>query len=764
MKRLLLTIALFTVVSTVGVWAQHHWTLSHDGEGASTETVVYAKLDLGSPSQTPDYANYEVAAFVGDEVRAVAACTSNLSTGNNNYFLLNVKGNYDQAGTEDDGKNIAFKMYNLTTGVEYNLTPASAVTFNGGSYGSYSALFALSAVEVEMMRIEDITMNKGDVIDLTTRLAFEPANATMPNGIKWGLGAGADQYVSITEAGVLTALAPGENIEVTYQYGIGSAKSVYVTVKSPATAITVNPGYETIYVNVGDEATLTSKLRSAVTLTPADATDVVHWVSADEAIVYENLTNGNWVPAARGTVTMTAQIWDDKGIPRLTTKLDVRVVEPLTGFTFSVPDPLSAGTTQQIVVNLEPETADVDVSQLAFNVSGTNLPEGWKLINVASVSSDGNGHITYTVDVVNPGTGNFVVSYEGVVSKAQPLNAGVPLLLDEGWQWKTLWTDIPTGNMQAAFTTDLVEIRSQNALMANDAQYGYFGTLYDNGLMSNTAYKVHMSKDVLLNRAYVMQGGNYLARALTQNLQKGWTWITYPYYHAFELSVFNFQATAGDRIVSLTDGFAEFDGTNWVGTLTELLPWTAYLYYNNKGESSSFDWADEPSFYTAHPRMAPRHAAASKQESVWRYDARKFRDNMSIIARLSNVSTDNHLSVGAFVGDECRGEGRVIDGKLFITVHADQGELVTFKLYNRLSGQYSDIAEQVKTSAMLGTLAAPFELTAKGETTGIRQISADADNSLQTRYDLIGRRVGQNASGIVLQRMADGTIRKVFQK
>ena len=283
MKKKTTMMLLMLLMAAVGAKAQTHWTLTHDdSEGASTETPVYGKLDLGGATVLPE--NYEIAAFIGEEVRAVVTCKRENGTGNPvNLFELIVKGNYDQAAQADNGKTITFKLFNLMTGMEYDLT-TPAITFDGNYHGIASMPVTFSVVEVQSLSLADFEMNKGETVDLTTMLVKDPANAALPNGITWSV-TGYENYLSITTDGKLTANAPGENLMVTFTYGQGNIGSATVTVKNPATAISVKSGYETIIVNVGDASTLTQKLSEAIQMTPADATDRVMWSSSDEAVV-----------------------------------------------------------------------------------------------------------------------------------------------------------------------------------------------------------------------------------------------------------------------------------------------------------------------------------------------------------------------------------------------------------------------------------------------------------------------------------------------
>ena len=133
---------------------------------------------------------------------------------------------------------------------------------------------------------------------------------------------------------------------------------------------------------------------------------------------------------------------------------------------------------------------------------------------------------------------------------------------------------------------------------------------------------------------------------------------------------------------------------------------------------------------------------ASSQESspsIWQYDASRFRDNMTIIASIDNRPAASHYSVGAFVGDECRGEGVAVDGRLFITVHANNGEVVSFKLYDETTGQVYDIDQQLPMQQMLGTVKQPYSMTANDVVTSIDDLPTASLRQQGRSYDLLGR-------------------------
>ena len=116
MKRLLF-LSLLLLAIAPGMRADNHWSLSFDPneQGQANSTVVYAKLNLGQMPAEPDWTVYEVAAFIGDEVRAIVPAGRHpnpavVERADNNYFELNVKGNFDQQGSADNGKAITCNL------------------------------------------------------------------------------------------------------------------------------------------------------------------------------------------------------------------------------------------------------------------------------------------------------------------------------------------------------------------------------------------------------------------------------------------------------------------------------------------------------------------------------------------------------------------------------------------------------------------------------------------------------------------------------
>ena len=673
MKNFLFVI-FFLFAALTGVSAQDHWTPTHDdSEGAAGNTIVLATLNLGtsqSATAGPMWEEYEVAAFIGSEVRACQMGSEfyHPQTQDANFFALTVRGNFDQAGTADNGKTITFKMYNHITGIEYNLTATKTCKFDPEQMiGTAGDPVELKAVEVTDLTMADFSMKVGETVTLTTHLTLTPSNATMPNNIQWQLGNYASKFT--LSGNNLTALEEG-----TYACNVILGE--------------FNPDYGTqpIYK------------RFTVTVNPA--------------------------------------------------------VERVEGFNISLPSKMTQGIAK--TMKLTPtNAAEVDLAQLTVTEGTGTEPYPWNLFTIGTPKKNNDGSVSVTITPQYPGEGVIEVHYADLSIDPKTVEIGVPLTLKQGWQWVTLWA-VGNGEPSELFGTAVDEVRSQFALLAYDATAGWYGNLSPWNI---EGYKLKANKDVAAANAYVQYGGYVNLYGSEIELLKAWTWVGYPYVHAFAPNKLQLQATNGDRIVSKDDGFVEYKNGSWTGTLTQMKPYQSYLYYNNSGAMGMLNWESEENLVAAGSRAAEgptlrqTDAVAYLHRHQWNYDASLFRDNMSIVAVVGGLIHPEQFSIGAFVGDECRGEGVCIDGRFYITVHARGGEQISFRLSDDNNNQLFAIDQTVPMGIMMGSIDAPVRLTTPAfvDTEGINDIRIFDSRFDRQCYDLQGRKVnGSDHKGVYI--------------
>lgn len=398
---------------------------------------------------------------------------------------------------------------------------------------------------------------------------------------------------------------------------------------------------------------------------------------------------------------------------------NITILESLKGFKVDEYVEMVSTETRDFVLTPDPVDAEVDPSRVEVTIVDASVPEMWKSI-VEIVPTD-ETMLNYTIRPHSVGRATISVKLDGVEVATSYVGIGQRYMQKAGWKWTSLYSGGVSWNSPEYELGNVVEeIRSEDALLHNDPEYGYFGDL--NRLEPGTCYKIKVKEEEpgLLNlRIYP---GGYEDMRPYRQIVPMWNWLGNPYQYDHDInSVFSTEDAnankfnVGDRIVSKDNGFAEYNGEKWTGTLTTLHAGLGYMYFNAASDTINMELKYEWNMPQGTPVMnAPQH-----KQSVWTYNSAPFADNMTIIADLGNDYSAERFTLGAFVGDECRGEGEMIEGKCFITVHADKGETISFKLYDAVSGEMRTINEQMPFAKMAGSLRAPQRLTVGGIVTGI---------------------------------------------
>lgn len=405
---------------------------------------------------------------------------------------------------------------------------------------------------------------------------------------------------------------------------------------------------------------------------------------------------------------------------RISNHFNITILESLKGFKVDEYVEMVSTETRDFVLTPDPVDAEVDPSRVEVTIVDASVPEMWKSI-VEIVPTD-ETMLNYTIKPHSVGRATISVKLDGVEVATSYVGIGQRYIQKAGWKWTSFYAGGVRWNSPEYELGNVVEeIRSEDALLHNDPEYGYFGDIYS--LETGECYKIKVKEEEpgLLDLR-IMYTGAYEDMRTHRQIVPMWNWLGNPYQYDHDInSVFSTEDAyankfnVGDRIVSKDDGFAEYNGEKWTGTLTTLRAGLGYMYFNAASDTIDMEYLHEGSMPQGTPVMnAPQH-----KQSVWTYNSAPFADNMTIVADLGNDYSAERFTVGAFVGDECRGEGEMIDGKCFITVHADKGETISFKLHDAVSGEMRTINEQMPFAKMAGSLRAPQRLTVGGIVTGI---------------------------------------------
>lgn len=301
--------------------------------------------------------------------------------------------------------------------------------------------------------------------------------------------------------------------------------------------------------------------------------------------------------------------------------------------------------------------------------------------------------------------------------------------LAEGWTWYSHNAEqLSINNMPSS----VVRISSLYDDGYFDEEYGFWISGFDN-LNPIESYKIKSTSPCTLSLSEVEVNPDNTFIWLNE----GWNWIGYPVYQTESLAeaFANLYANRDDMVIGQS-GMATYDGSQWVGTLQTLDPGQGYLYY-----SHSYNYFCYNTDLVSYARA--RYANQQEVATPWSLDIHKYPDVMNLIADVFDSTSESVVAPGtytvaAFSGSECRGIGRYVEGHLFITVHGNQGDEISFRAYDAEHDQYYNLAEMLSFSeTVLGTLTDSFQLT-MGDVLDIRNIQLPQHADQITLVDLAG--------------------------
>ena len=408
---------------------------------------------------------------------------------------------------------------------------------------------------------------------------------------------------------------------------------------------------------------------------------------------------------------------------------------------------LPNGEPSYLVLKSEPKDSQYDPALVTIN-------------GCATLSDD--RYLTVQPDLIGASYLEVIYNTPTPVKTVFFVHSGQKYNLRKGWAWLTSPLAESTNSLQEIFGDKLVEIRTRRAVLANDPEWGYFGDV-ENFLADH--FKVKMGESIgekIVFGASVNDADEYTVTA-----QAGWTWL--PNYFQHQISLAEANKIWGDPfrngaiIKSKDNGFAMYDEYEWTGDLTLLDPGEAYMLYCETETRMTYPMAESIVYNTAERAAVREQKPAS---GCWQYDHTRFMDNMAMIARITNLDAaeQERMSIGVFVGDECRGEGRLVNGLWFITAHGQGGDAFTLRLSDRESGMTAQLGGTYEFTPLMGSATAPVEMTASSFA-GIDAVEIDYEGV--RLYDLCGNEVtgrsGSLAPGVYVA-AKNGAAKKVIIK
>ena len=311
-----------------------------------------------------------------------------------------------------------------------------------------------------------------------------------------------------------------------------------------------------------------------------------------------------------------------------------------------------------------------------------------------------------------------------------------------GWNWMS--TYLSEEQSFGTMTTYANRVLDQQNELFRDPEFGLVGGI--SKIEPNKGYKVDASTIFSITMRGHIQGVD----AAALNLLQGWNWMAYPYFETKNVADVLTNAEDGDRIVA-QEGFSEYDGSSWEGTVVSFAPGQGYLYKSATQKTLAFDFTEAP----AGSRMAKSQTSNLKSQTS-SVDPHLYPSTMNITARIYRDGMElpgSQYTVYAYAGDELRGVSQFVGSNHYLTVYGDEPVSISFIVESAETGETFAAAETLTfVSDVVGSRKSPYAVNIS-TTTGISQQMADQP---MTIYTLDGILVSRDATIKTLHTLPKG--------
>lgn len=417
-----------------------------------------------------------------------------------------------------------------------------------------------------------------------------------------------------------------------------------------------------------------------------------------------------------------------------------------TQLSFSIDDVTAKG---QCTVDVMTEIVTAE-APTASRASGTAVYRGTKL-ELATDSKDATIYFTtdgtcpcdengtrrkYSVPIViNDDTHIKAMTMVGSdeVSEVKEFSytlkkSDMDIAMAEGWTWMSHSFADGLTAAQLANDAAVQRVQSQTQELVRDPQLGLIGTL--SALEASESYKVETSAAVALPRI----SGVAWNPATPIALSDGWNWLGYPAEQTMTLDE-AFATTTVEKLDAIVgqDGFAQYDGERWVGTLTTLVPGKGYMYQSQTEKQVAYNTAIVSKAHAQHTQgIADRLPLA--------FDKHKYPSVMAVVAAVcddNGMAADNaDYLLAAFCGSECRGVGQLAGGLLMMNVYGNVGDRITLYVTDCDGADVLATATLDFSESLVGSIDAPYAINV-GKTTTVGAAAYDGD----VRLSVVGKRL-----------------------
>lgn len=417
--------------------------------------------------------------------------------------------------------------------------------------------------------------------------------------------------------------------------------------------------------------------------------------------------------------------------------------------TFSIDDVTATG---ECTVDVVTEIINAEAPK-SSRASGTAVYRGAK-VELTTESKDGVIYFTtdgtcpcdpngtrrkYTVPIIinddtrilaitSVGTGDDDVS-ETVEFNYTLKRSDMDFAMSEGWTWISHNFETPISPATIAADENVQRIMSQTQEVIRDPQLGMVGMLQE--LNASESYKVETSSATARQRLSEIAWNPATPIALNS----GWNWLGYPVGQIMSVDE-AFAPTAAENLDLIVgqNGFAQFDGENWVGTLGILSPGLGYMYHSQSPKNVVYNTS-------IVSNASARYATGISQNSPLVLDIHKYASIMPVVASIKDVegmNVDNEdYQVNAFCGSECRGIGRIVNGLVMMNVYGNPKDNITFQVTDKDGEvQFVNNSSLSFNEQIVGNLNDPYSILIKS-LSGISDVTYDGNIKVSFVGDML---------------------------
>lgn len=286
--------------------------------------------------------------------------------------------------------------------------------------------------------------------------------------------------------------------------------------------------------------------------------------------------------------------------------------------------------------------------------------------------------------------------------------------LSTGWNWYSTYIEMSNIDGLQMIKDNLVD---KATLIKSKTEYIEFvggewnGTL--TSVVNEQMYQIEMVEDYVLG----VHGDIAIPENHPITIIPDWNWIGYPMTDSLDVDVAlaGYTAVEGDCVRSL-ETYAEYnEGIGWIGSLKTMVPGEGYQLLNTSNNTKTLIYQN--------PGKGEVMANRTTRDNYWQPNVHQFANNMCLTSTIKLNRRDfnnENLEIGAFCNGECRGSAHPmyieqLDKYVtFLTIYGEDGDEITFKLYDAALGQViSELADNgisFNQNEVLGSTSEAFEI------------------------------------------------------